>query len=104
MYIFIDESGIHKNVDYSVYVLVLIEVENYDSFNKNILKLEDELGIKEFHWAETVWCVKEKFIQKVLKLDFKIKAAVLNNPINPHVELERTFSHMLIGKENYNYS
>lgn len=37
MYIFIDESGIHKDVEHSVYVLVLVEVENYDFFNKSII-------------------------------------------------------------------
>ncbi len=99
MYIFIDESGIHKDVEHSVYVLVLVEVENYDFFNKSIIKLENELKIKEFHWAETIWRIKEQFINKALKLDFKIKVAVLNNPINPHIELERTLSHLLIEND-----
>ena len=72
MYIFIDESGIQKDIEHSVYVLVLVEVENYDYFNKSIIKLENELKIKEFHWAETVWRIKEQFIIKALKLDFKI--------------------------------
>lgn len=98
MYVFIDESGIHKDVDHSVYVLVCIETDNYAFLNKEILKIEKELKIKEFHWTETVWVIKEKFINKVLKLDFKVKVAVLNNPINPHLELERTLSHMLIEK------
>lgn len=98
MYIFIDESGIHKSVDNSVYVLVYIETNNYDFLNKEILKIEKELKIKEFHWAETVWVIKEKFINKVLKLDFNAKIAVFNNPIKPYLELERTLSHMLIEK------
>jgi hypothetical protein len=102
MYIFIDESGIHKNVDNSVYVLVYIEIDNYDFLNKEILKIEKDLKIKEFHWAETVWVVKEKFINRVLKLDFKVKIAVLDNPINPQLKLEQILAHMLIEK-NINY-
>ena len=98
MYIFIDESGIHKSVDNSVYVLVYIETNNHDFLNKEILKIEKELKIEEFHWAETSWIVKEKFINKVLKLDFSVKIAVFDNPIKPHLELERILSHMLIEK------
>lgn len=98
MYIFIDESGIHKNVDNSVYVLVYIEINNHDFLNKEILSIEKELKIKEFHWAETSWIVKEKFIKKVLKLDFSIKIAVFNNPIKPQLVLEKILSHMLIEK------
>lgn len=101
-YIFIDESGIHKNIDHSTYVLAYIETNNYEILNNKILKIEKELKIKEFHWAETAWPVKEKFIQEVLKLNFEVKIAIINNPINPSCELERVLSHMLIEK-NINY-
>lgn len=99
MFIFIDESGIHKNVDHTSYVLVYIETENYILLNDKILDIEKELKIKEFHWAETVWNVKEKFLNKVLKLDFKVKVAILNNPINPSFELERVLSHLLVEND-----
>ena len=51
MYVFIDESGIHKDIDNSVYVLVYIEKNDYESLNEQILKIENDLKIKEFHWA-----------------------------------------------------
>lgn len=98
MYVFIDESGIHKDIDNSVYVLVYIEIDDYESLNEQILKIENDLKIKEFHWAETVWEIKQQFINKILKLDFKIKVAVLKNPVKPHLEIERILSHMLIEK------
>ena len=98
MFIFIDESGIHKDIDHSVYVLVYIEVENCDLLNNAVLKIENDLQIKEFHWSETVWPVKEKFIKRILKLNFKIKIAVLDNPIIPNIELEKILSHMLIER------
>ena len=34
MLIFIDESGINKDVDYSTFVLVYIEIENYEVIEK----------------------------------------------------------------------
>lgn len=98
-YIFIDESGIHKIVDHSTYVLVYIETNNYELLNNKILEIEKSLKLKEFHWAETAWIVKEKFLEKVLKLDFNVKIAIIKNPINPSLELERVLSHMLIEKD-----
>lgn len=99
MYIFIDESGIHKNVDHSVYVLVLIEVKDYALFDNSVIFLEKEFNIKGFHWSNSAWPIKEKFINKALKLDFKIKVAVLDNPINPNDALEKVLSDLLIESD-----
>jgi hypothetical protein len=99
VYIFIDESGIHKNVDNSTYVLVYVEMNDCAILDKEILKIEKNLKIKEFHWAETVWSVKEKFIEKTLKLNFTVKIAVFNNPIKPQLTLEKVLMHMLIEKD-----
>ncbi len=98
MIVFIDESGIHKKVDNSTFVLVYIETENYKEIESKVKKIEKELKIDYFHWAESVWNVKEKFIDKALKLDFKAKIALIKNPINPSDELERVLSHMIIEK------
>lgn len=98
MIVFIDESGIHKKVDNSTFVLVYVEIENYEEIENKIEKIEEELKIDYFHWAESVWSVKEKFIDKVLKLNFKVKIALIENPINPSNELERVLSHMIIEK------
>lgn len=98
MHIFIDESGIHKKVDYSSFALVYIEVKNFDEIEKRICAIEKELKIEKFHWAEVAWRFKEKFIQESLKLDFKIKIAIIKNPVKPEKEFERILSHMIIEK------
>lgn len=99
MYIFIDESGIHKKVDHSSFALVYIEVSNFNEIEKNILEIEKEFKIKNFHWSEIAWKFKEKFIQKALQLDFKVKIAIIKNPVNPAKDLERILSHMAIEKK-----
>lgn len=98
MYIFIDESGVHKQIDHSTFALAYIEIENYEFIEEQVKKVEKELKIHCFHWSETVKDVKEKFLDAVLKLEFKVKIAVINNPINPAKELERILSHMIIEK------
>ncbi len=98
MQIFIDESGVHKSVDYSSFVLVYIEAENYDIIEEEIERVEKELKIDYFHWSETIWNVKKKFMERILKLDFKIKIALIKNPVNPSKELERILTHMIIEK------
>lgn len=98
MKIFIDESGIHKKVDHSSFALVYVEIENFGSIERGISDIEHKLKMKKFHWSETAWKQKEKFIQEALKLDFKVKIAIIQNPINPSDELERILSHMVIEK------
>ena len=56
------------------------------------------LKIENFHWAETAWEVKRKFMDEVLKLNFKVKIAIVDNPVNPAVELERVLAHMVIER------
>ncbi|EKD56055.1 MAG: hypothetical protein ACD_58C00306G0004 [uncultured bacterium] len=99
MNIFIDESGIHKKVDHSTFVVVYIEVENYSDIEKQIIQIEKDLLIESFHWSKTVWHIKEKFIEKILKLDFKVKIALVKNPVNPSIELERVLLHTIIEKD-----
>lgn len=99
MYIFIDESGIHKKVDHSSFSLVYIEIDNFQEIERRICEIEENLKIEKFHWSEVVWKFKEKFIQEVLKLDFKVKIAIVKNPINPANELERILLHMAVEKK-----
>ncbi len=99
MHIFIDESGIHKKVDHSSFALVYIEIDNFEKIEKRIIEIERELNIEKFHWSEIAWKFKEKFIKEALKLDFKVKLAIIKNPVNPAKELERILSHMAIEKK-----
>lgn len=83
MIIFIDESGIHKKIDFSVFVLIYVRSSAYPGMEKQICDLENKAGIKYFHWSESSWKVKEKFICCFLKMSFKAKIMVVENPINP---------------------
>ena len=96
MLVFIDESGIHKSVDHSTFVVVYVAVKNIGALETTVINIEQKLLIDHFHWAEAVWDVKRKFIEAVLPLDFEVKIAVVHNPINPGNEMERVLSHLLI--------
>lgn len=96
MLVFIDESGIHAENGHSVFALVYITVKRYPEFEESIIALEKELHIKSFHWSTVPWSVREKFLEKLLVLDFKAKVGIVKNPIHPEEELERILPHMLI--------
>lgn len=96
--IFIDESGIHKKVDHSTFALAYIKFKNYKKIENKVEKIENDLNIEKFHWAHTVWKVKEIFITEVLKLDFEVKVAVVKNPIHPQKELEKALVHTIVEK------
>lgn len=96
MYIFIDESGIHKQTDHSTFAIIYIELNNLSKIEDDITNLEKKLNIKYFHWSETIWKVKERFMDSVLKLDFSVKIAIVNNPINPSKELEKVLLHTVV--------
>jgi Protein of unknown function (DUF3800) len=98
MLVFIDESGIHKKIDHSAYALAYLEVNNYELLERRVCEIEKSLGIGYFHWSETVWAVKKKFMQEVFKLDFKLKLAVVKNPVHPKEELERVLRHLVVEK------
>lgn len=96
MLIFIDESGIHKKVDHSSYALAYIQFDNYPDMESKIIEIEKKLNIKQFHWSETVWRVKEKFMDEIFKLNFQAKIAIVKNPINPSKELEKVLLHTIV--------
>jgi len=99
MIIFIDESGIHKKVDHSTFALSYIKFKDYKEIEEKVKKIEKELNINNFHWAHTVWKVKEEFLKKVLKLKFDVKVAIVKNPVNPQKELEKVLNHAIIEND-----
>ena len=99
MYIFIDESGVHKSIDHSCLALVYIAVQDYKVLEDSVIKIEEKLGLGPFHWANTVWRVKKQFMDEVLKLDFRVKAAVIKNPAFLDKEMENILSRMIIEKD-----
>ncbi|MCK4554479.1 hypothetical protein KAU19_06015 [Candidatus Parcubacteria bacterium] len=96
--IFIDESGIHKAVDNSTFALAYVKAEHHDELEEKFKTIEQKLKINHFHWSKTVWRVKAKFMDEILKLDFEAKIAVIKNPVNPNIELEKILKHMIIEK------
>ena len=96
--IFIDESGIHKTVANSTFALAYVKAEHRDELEEKFKTIEQKLKIDHFHWSKTVWKVKAKFMDEILKLDFEAKIAVIKNPVNPNKELEKILKHMIIEK------
>jgi hypothetical protein len=98
MYIFVDESGIDKQEGESSVVLVYLEVNKIDSFQKNILDIENSLTIQYFHWAYCKWDIREAFIKEISKDDFSIKIALIKNPFIERSAYEYALSHLIIEK------
>ncbi len=96
--VYFDESGIHKKTDNSTFVLVYVETKNVTRLENEIISLEKMLNIKYFHWAETVWKVKEKFLDGALLFDYSVKVAVVMNPVSPEKEMNRLVPHMLVER------
>lgn len=96
MVIFIDESGTHKQEGYASIVLVYVEVVNVEEFEKAVEKIEEELKIRYFHWSDENWPTKEAFLRKLLKLNFTLKVAILNNPVRLSKSLEEVMKHLVV--------
>lgn len=96
MVIFIDESGTHKQTDHATIALVYVEVINVEEFEKAVEKIEKELKIRYFHWTDESWEIREKFIIKLLKLDFTLKVAILKNPVKMTKSLEEALKHLIV--------
>lgn len=99
MVIFIDESGIHKQAGHSTSVVVYVEVKNLEKFEKRLKKIEDDLKISFFHWAEERWLMKNKFLSRIFDLNFTVKAAIFENPVKPDLILGTVFAHLIVEKE-----
>lgn len=98
-YIFIDESGIHKQVDYSTIALVYVVLEDIQKVEQGIIQIEQKLNIKPFHWTRHGWKIRIKFLEKISKLPFTFKVAVFKNPIKFENELENALIHMVVERK-----
>lgn len=95
MVVFIDESGIHKQDGHSTVAVVYVEIENGDKFQKDFEKIMNDLRIRFFHWTDERWLMREKFLSKIMNLDFRVKVAVFKNPINQGNIMETVFSQLI---------
>lgn len=96
MVVFIDESGIHKQTGYCSSSVVYVEVKNLEKFEKQLREIERDLNISFFHWAEERWLMKNKFLEQIFKLDFLVKVAIFENPVQPKEVLEAVFQHLIV--------
>jgi hypothetical protein len=99
MYIFIDESGIHKDAGLFSVALVYVEKKNIELFNKVILQAEAELHIHDFHWSKRDWGSREKYAAAILYAPFFVKIAILPNPFSNTMLYEDVFKHLLAKKD-----
>lgn len=95
MYIFIDESGIQGQIGHSTIAIVYIEIKNINKFNKEFKIILQELRISNFHWTEERWKIREKFIARIIDLDFKVKVGIFKNPIHVDRAMESVFTHLI---------
>lgn len=94
--IYIDESATNKQAGHATIALVYLEVTNMELFENAIQEIENELGIRYFHWSDERWKTREAFMTKLLKLDFKLKVAILENPVKLSQSMEDALKHLVI--------
>lgn len=98
-YIFIDESGVHKETGKSSIALAYISFEDLDKIQKRVIEIEKEIGIYNFHWSHSSWDVRNKFVAKIGKCDFIAKIALISNPFNFNEAYEYALKHLVIEKK-----
>lgn len=99
MVIFIDESGIHQQAGHSTTAVVYVEIKKLEKFEKQILQIEENLRIASFHWANERWLIRQKFLSKIIELDFMAKVAIFENPTQINRMLEIVFQHLITEPE-----
>ncbi|MBI3559358.1 DUF3800 domain-containing protein [Candidatus Gottesmanbacteria bacterium] len=75
--------------------VVFVEVINLVKFEEEIIKIEAELKINSFHWSEERWEVRNKFLARLVELDFEVKVAIFKNPANPEKAMSLVFEHLI---------
>ena len=94
-YVFVDESGTHRQVRYSSFALVYVSVKDATAFEEKILALEKRIGIFRFHWANTDWEKRKLFFTGLLDLEWEARVGIVENPVLPDAEMERMMYELL---------
>ncbi len=95
MHIFIDESGTGSKIGHATIAVVYLEVSNQEKFDTGYKKILNDLKLNSFHWAEHGWKVRQKYINKILDLDFIYKVALFENPININNMYDLVFQQLI---------
>jgi len=98
MTIFVDESGIHKQIDHSAFALVYVAVDGREEVERKIIEIEKYCRVQTFHWSDSPWKIREQFLREVIKLPFAVKIAVFQNPIRVSEALEHLLQHLLVER------
>jgi hypothetical protein len=98
MYIFIDESGTHKQHGRSSIALIYLSIENIELFDHSIIKIERQINTESFHWTNNPWPIKEKFIDGIATLPMTIKIALIKNPFYANEAYAYALRHLVIEK------
>lgn len=94
-YIFIDESGVHKQDGVSTIALVYISVVNILKIDQAVLSIEQKLDIETFHWSHSTWGVRKKFTKEISKEKFSAKIALIKNPFYESVSYEHALQNLI---------
>ncbi len=97
-YIFIDESGVHKQDGVSTIALVYISVADISKIDQAVLNIEKKLKIQAFHWSHSSWEVRKKFTKEVSLEKFSIKIALIKNPFHENTSYEYALRHLILER------
>lgn len=95
MVVFIDESGTNKQEGHATTAVVYVQVLNKEKFEADLTKIEKDLRIAYFHWADERWFMREKFLNQASEVDFIVKVAVFKNPAHPQQMIEAVFKQLI---------
>ena len=98
MYIFLDESGVHKQDGFSSVALAYVSIKSLDELQRSVLATEQKLGIHSFRWSHSAWEVRKEFINAICKHNFSIKAVLIKNPFYDSQHYEYVLQHLIIEK------
>lgn len=97
MVFLLDESNIHRSDGISSVVLAYVsDLEALYTLDAHILATEKYLSIRPFHWWKSSWCVRERFVLELLKLDFGMRIVLVRNPVRIETVLEQSLPYLIV--------
>lgn len=96
--VFLDESGIHRQDGKFCVALVCVSVENIELLEQAVVEAGEDLKIGPFHWSHTNWKVRTKFLEKILKHDFSVRAGLFPNPFR-EIDYQQVLPQMMYDQE-----
>lgn len=95
MIIFIDESGTHKQSGHAANAVVYVTLESNEQFEDQLKHIIERMDLGVFHWADHGWKVRDRFMQEIIKLEFKFKIGIFKNPVKMGEMTEKVFQYLI---------